>query len=109
MHIVLENHYAHTDFNPQVSGSNDTLFHGIKCDRIEYVYMVKYLGLHWFQILLLLGIHILACTVIVLYGNMVFAMILRLVKEMVVVKNEVALNNFSVKLIYYDTIKFIML
>lgn len=48
-------------------------------------------------------------TVIVLYGNMVFAMILRLVKEMVVVKNEVALNNFSVKLIYYDTIKFIML
>lgn len=109
MHIVLENHYAHTDFNPQVSGSNDTLFHGIKCDRIEYVYMVKYLGVHWFQILLLLGIHILACTVIVLYGNMVFAMILRLVKEMVVVKNEVALNNFSVKLIYYDTIKFIML
>lgn len=78
MHIVLENHYAHTDFNPQVSGSNDTLFHGIKCDRIEYVYMVKYLGVHWFQILLLLGIHILACTVIVLYGNMVFAMILRL-------------------------------
>lgn len=61
MHIVLENHYAHTDFNPQVSGSNDTLFHGIKCDRIEYVhvYMVKYLGMHWFQILLLLGIHIL--------------------------------------------------
>lgn len=88
MHIVLENHYAHTDFNPQVSGSNDTLFHGIKCDRIEYVYMVKYLGVHWFQILLLLGIHIhvLACTVIVLYGNMVFAMILRLVTEMVVVK-----------------------
>lgn len=78
MHIVLENHYAHTDFNPQVSGSNDTLFHGIKCDRIEYVYMVKYLGVHWFQILLLLGIDILACTVIVLYGNMVFAMILRL-------------------------------
>lgn len=39
MHIVLENHYAHTDFNPQVSGSNDTLFHGIKCDRIEYVYI----------------------------------------------------------------------
>lgn len=109
MHIVLENHYAHTDFNPQVSGSNDTLFHGIKCDRIEYVYMVKYLGVHWFQILLLLGIHVLACTVIALYGNMVFAMILRLVKEMVVVKNEVALNNFSVKLIYYDTIKFIML
>lgn len=25
MHIVLENHYAHADFNPQVSGSNDTL------------------------------------------------------------------------------------
>lgn len=86
MHIVLENHYAHTDFNPQVSGSNDNLFHGIKCDRIEYVYMVKYLGVHLFQILLLLGIHILACTVIVLYGNMVFAMILRLVTEMVVVK-----------------------
>lgn len=88
MHIVLEYHYAHTDFNPQVSGSNDTMFHGIKCDRIEYVYMVKYLGVHWFQILLLLGIHIhvLACTVIVLYGNMVFAMILRLVTEMVVVK-----------------------
>lgn len=85
MHIVLENHYAHTDFNPQVSGSNDTLFHGIKCDRIEYVYMVKYLGMHWFQILLFVG-NIYTCTVIVLYGNMVFAMILRLVTEMVVVK-----------------------
>lgn len=85
MHIVLENHYAHADFNPQVSGSNDTLFHGIKCDRIEYVYMVKYLGMHWFQILLFVW-NIYTCTVIVLYGNMVFAMILRLVKEMVVVK-----------------------
>lgn len=25
IHVVLENHYAHADFNPQVSGSNDTL------------------------------------------------------------------------------------
>lgn len=83
MHIVLENHYAHTDFNPQVSGSNDTLFHGIKCDRIEYVYIYGQISR---RALVLLGIHILACTVIVLYGNMVFAMILRLVKEMVVVK-----------------------
>lgn len=34
MHIVLEYHYAYADFNPQVSGSNDTLFYGIKCHRI---------------------------------------------------------------------------
>lgn len=47
--------------------------------------MVKYLGMHWFQILLFVG-NTYTCTVIVLYGNMVFAMILRLVKEMVMVK-----------------------
>lgn len=86
MYIVLENYYVYIDFNLQVFGLNDILFYGIKCDRIEYVYMVKYLGVYWFQILFLLGIYILVCIVIVLYGNMVFVMILRLVKEMVVVK-----------------------
>lgn len=113
MHIVLENHYAHADFNPQVSGSNDTLFHGIKCDRIEYVYMVKYLGVHWFQILLLLGIHIhvLACTVNCYCSVWEYG----LCNDIEISyrdgggKNEVALNNFNVKLKYYDTIKFIML
>lgn len=80
MYIVLDNYYVYVDFNLQVFGLNDILFYGIKCNRIEYVYMVKLLGVYWFQILFLLGIYIyvLVCIVIVLYGNMVFVMILRL-------------------------------
>lgn len=77
MYIVLENYYVYIDFNLQVFGLNDILFYGIKCDRIEYVYMVKYLGMYWFQILFFVG-NIYICIVIVLYGNMVFVMILRL-------------------------------
>lgn len=77
MYIVLENYYVYVDFNLQVFGLNDILFYGIKCDRIEYVYMVKYLGMYWFQILFFVG-NIYICIVIVLYGNMVFVMILRL-------------------------------
>lgn len=39
MYIVLENYYVYVDFNLQVFGLNDILFYGIKCDRIEYVYI----------------------------------------------------------------------
>lgn len=86
MHIVLENHYAHTDFNPQVSGSNNTLFHGIKCDRIEYVYIYGQISRRALVSDTAFVGNTYTSTVIVLYGNMVFAMILRLVTEMVVVK-----------------------
>lgn len=78
MHIVLEYHYAYADFNPQVSGSNDTLFHGIKCDRIEYVYIYGQISRRALVSDTAFVGNTYTCTVIVLYGNMVFAMILRL-------------------------------
>lgn len=110
MHIVLENHYAHTDFNPQVSGSNDTLFHGIKCDRIEYVYIYGQIS----RRALVLDTAFVGNTYTSLYC---YCSVWEygLCNDIEISyrdgggKNEVALNNFNVKLIYHDTIKFIML
>lgn len=92
MHIVLENHYAHTDFNPQVSGSNDT--------RRALVSDTAFVGNTY------------TCTSLYCYCSV---WEYGLCNDIEISyrdgggKNEVALNNFNVKLIYYDTIKFIML